>query len=219
MPSKKLAPDDDVRHLSAADLDGLLPLAPATTESTARAKDLTALGESLLLGVKGMKQAVLWYRRSATLGNKVGQFRLGAVLGKGKGVPRQLDEAFKWFLRSAQQNHPPACFQVGQAYLLALGVLQDKCEAVHWYTRAAELGNLDACLAMAACAEYGRGMPCDLDKALEWMAVASRVCPADRDMVHKQMAVGTLRIIMKKQSSHVRALVETGLAGPYPAVE
>ncbi|KNE66325.1 hypothetical protein AMAG_10549 [Allomyces macrogynus ATCC 38327] len=108
-------------------------------------------------------------------------------------------------------------YKVGKVYQQALGMSENAREAVLSFTRAASRNKLDACLAMASCCERGYGVSRDLVKALEWIDAATRIGPRHDNAILARMAAMTLRITMSKHGDHVRALVETGAAGPFLA--
>lgn len=62
----------------------------------------------------------------------------------GKGVEKDLKEAFKWFSRAAKQNDPDFQYDLGIMYAKGKGIQQNMQEALIWMKRAAEQGNQNA---------------------------------------------------------------------------
>jgi len=61
-----------------------------------------------LRGAAGAQEALLWYTRSATQGNREAQFHLGILLYEGKFVPRDELTACQWALLAAANGHAEA---------------------------------------------------------------------------------------------------------------
>ncbi len=78
----------------------------------------------------------------AERGDAQAQFQIGELYDAGKGVRRDISQAFKWWLESANQGYGPAEHNVGVAYVAGLGVTRNREEAVKWLRRAAEKGDL-----------------------------------------------------------------------------
>src|SRR5262245_31834633 len=77
-------------------------------------------------------------RLSATAGDRVAQFSMGALLYYGSA---ETSRAIEWIRRAAAQSYAPAEFQVGQLYDFGFGVRQDDRQALAWYRRSAEHGS------------------------------------------------------------------------------
>lgn len=57
---------------------------------------------------QNLKQAFLWYRRSAENGHIDGQFQLANIYLMGEGVQQDDEAALYWYGKAAGQNHPDA---------------------------------------------------------------------------------------------------------------
>ncbi len=78
-----------------------------------------------------------WFRKAAEQGVARAQFNLGAMYGRGQGVPQDYAEAVKWFRKAAEQGNAHAQTSLGFMYSKGRGVPQDYVQAHMWYTLAA----------------------------------------------------------------------------------
>ena len=78
------------------------------------------------------------YRAAAAKGEAWGQYNLGRMYAKGKGVPEDDATAVKWYTKAAEQGNTYAENSVGDAYYHGRGVPQDYTTAVKWYTKSLE---------------------------------------------------------------------------------
>ena len=62
----------------------------------------------------------------------------------GRGVSRNLKEAFRWYKKAAHEGFAHAQFNLGQMYYLGQGVDQDKAEGFRWFQEAARQGLAEA---------------------------------------------------------------------------
>ncbi len=84
---------------------------------------------------RNYKTAVLWYRRSATIGNNEdAQYALGRLYNTGVGVGHDPNEAVVWFKRSAQGGHAAAQFMAGRMFETGWGGKLDLIQSFVWYT-------------------------------------------------------------------------------------
>jgi hypothetical protein len=88
-------------------------------------------------------EALSWYKKAATQGFSVAQFKLGLLYSKGDGVPKNYSEAAKWYRKAAEQGHTTAQNLLGESYKNGLGVSKDIVRALAWYTLASA-NNKDA---------------------------------------------------------------------------
>ncbi|NQV22411.1 MAG: sel1 repeat family protein [Rhodospirillales bacterium] len=84
----------------------------------------------------------------ATSGDKVSQYKLGLLYGRGHGVPRDPAKAAKWFGRAADQGLADAQFEMGNLLLHDLFETPDVVEARRWYRLAADQGHEAAVAAL-----------------------------------------------------------------------
>ncbi len=80
----------------------------------------------------------------ANAGNSEAQSYLGSLYYVGKGVTKNLTEAYNWYKKSADQGNEDAQYSIGNMYLLGEGVEQNNTSATKWYTMASEQGHIAA---------------------------------------------------------------------------
>ena len=119
------------------------------------------------------KEAVKWYRLAADQGLALAQFMLGAMYGKGEGVPQDYAEALKWYRLAAYQGDFGAQYNLGIAYNYGRGVPQDYAEAVKWYRLAADQGYAVAQSNLGVKYFNGQGVPKDDVMAYMWFNLAA----------------------------------------------
>jgi TPR repeat protein len=74
-------------------------------------------------------------------GDAAGQFELGDIYYKGKGVPLDYDEALKWYRKAADQGDAEAQFALGGMYSQGQGVPKDYTKAYVFFNIAAAQGS------------------------------------------------------------------------------
>jgi hypothetical protein len=115
--------------------------------------------------------AVRWYRRAASLGEPVGNYRLGLMAQADRaGLARA--EARGFFLRAAQAGHVPSML----AYALEMKtspVPQDAPLAIEWAERAASQGNAEAMFQLAQMYDAWERGPQDPEAARQWYVAAA----------------------------------------------
>jgi TPR repeat protein/predicted secreted protein len=89
---------------------------------------------------KALKQ----FKPLAEAGNNEAQSHLGSLYYVGKGVTKDLNEAYNWYRKSADQGNVDAQYSIGNMYLLGEGVEQNNASAEEWYTLASEQGHISA---------------------------------------------------------------------------
>ena len=95
----------------------------------------------------------------AAQGHATSQFNLGMMYYKGRGVPRDLAQAFEWFQKAASQGYARAQNQVAAMYSRGEGVPTDNVLAISWLQKAAVLGYVDSQYQLADRLAAGRGAP------------------------------------------------------------
>jgi hypothetical protein len=91
-------------------------------------------------------EAFKYFELSAKQGNSEGQYYLGIMYRKGKGVKTDDSEARKNFELSAAQGNPQAQFSLGESYLYGLGVELDPKEAAEHFILSAKQGKGESAL-------------------------------------------------------------------------
>jgi TPR repeat protein len=131
-----------------------------------------------------VERALAAARVSATRGNVIAQFSLGAMLYYGGDDTAQ---AIDWFRKAAGQKYAPAEFQMGQVYDFGFGVTPNDAEALGWYRKAAEHGSAAGQRAVGDFYRKGRGAPADAAEAARWYRRG-----ADGDDIRAQHQLGEL---------------------------
>jgi len=117
---------------------GLVAVALFVGSMTAHAADFSE-------GVKAYERgdyvtAIRIMRQFAAQGYAKAQYNLGAMYGKGEGVPQDYKEAVKWYRKAAAQGYAAAQSDLGNMYYKGQGVTQDYVQAHMWYNIAAPRG-------------------------------------------------------------------------------
>ena len=95
---------------------------------------------NILLEMNDIKEALLWYRKSAKQGFALAQYKLAIMFYKGIGVPENKTIALSWFRKSAKQGVALAQYNLGIMFYNGDGVPEDKKQAVELLRQAAEKG-------------------------------------------------------------------------------
>lgn len=163
-PVKRMMPPAAVGPLS-------LRLAAANGDPSAEFEVAVRLDEGR--GVqRNLKEAVVWYQRSASRGFAPAQYRLGTLYERGLGVPADRGRAMAWYRSAAEKGNLKAMHNF--AVLSASSDSADYRSAAHWFTQAAERGLVDSQYNLAVLYETGRGVDRDLKQAYKWFALAAR---------------------------------------------
>jgi localization factor PodJL len=135
-----------------------------------------------------LKQAVVWYQRSAAQGFAAAQYRLGSMYERGLGVAADLGKARIWYTRAAEQGNVKAMHNLA---VLSAGNSfggPDYATAARWFTEAAERGLADSQFNLAILYESGLGVAKDLRQAYKWQALAART--GDKQAVKRLAEIG-----------------------------
>ena len=130
-------------------------------------------------GVNGCAQnyktAYLYFMKSANgnITNNETYSYLGTMYFDGKGVDKNLQEAFKYYLIAAKRGNNEAKCLVGWMYGTGQGTTLNYEEAFKWYKDAAEMGIVTAQINLGMMYEYGKGTAKNLDKAFLWYKIAA----------------------------------------------
>lgn len=138
------------------------------------------------------KEAVRWYKRSASRGFAQSQYRLGTLYERGLGVEKDSAIASTWYQRAAEQGNVKAMHNLA---VLSAGRAQgspDYLTAAHWFGQAAERGLGDSQYNLAVLYENGLGVSKDLVQAYKFYALAARAGDKEavkrRDSIKKELS-------------------------------
>ena len=120
------------------------------------------------------ERAIGYYKRAAELGDKSAMQDLGACYMDGRGVKRDVQEAFRWYEKGWDPNDPGACYCLG--CINRYDYLEDGSEvptkdperigkAVNYFERGAELLDSDCLYELGELYLSGTGVPEDKEKA------------------------------------------------------
>lgn len=93
------------------------------------------------------------------------QFNVGNLYDTGKGVKKDLKEAFRWYRKSAEQGYAPAQVMLGAMYALGDAVEVNFKDAMNWYLKAAKQNDAEAQRRLGYMYMNGEGVPTDYKKA------------------------------------------------------
>ena len=65
---------------------------------------------------KNLKEAFMWFERSAKQGNKYGQYNVGRYYQYGFGTPKNIKLAIEWYEKAAEQGFGKAANMLGEIY-------------------------------------------------------------------------------------------------------
>ena len=107
-------------------------------------------------------------RTSAEAGNSEAAFFLANCYSEGRGVEKDLEQAFRWYLAAAESGYPPAMGGVAECYDQGLGTEVDLPKSFEWILRYAETGDAIAMFNAAVSYEKGIGTEQNPEKAFYW---------------------------------------------------
>lgn len=119
------------------------------------------------------RHALIDYQHAAQLGDSIGQYNLGLIYEKGKGVPVDLAKARALYAQAAEKNLSQAMVQLGGFYLNGYDVARDEKQAFQWYQKAATLGNRIAMYQLGVLLETGVGVTRDYTQAMQYYKQAA----------------------------------------------
>ena len=95
----------------------------------------------MFLGVtEDKKEALKWFKRSASKDYIPAVYVLGLCYHYGNGIRKNKREALKFFRRAANNEYAAAVCMIGEYYYYGYIVDEDEEEAIKYFKRAAELG-------------------------------------------------------------------------------
>ncbi len=119
------------------------------------------------------QQALLGYQQAADKGYPLGQFDLGLIYEKGKGVPVDLVKAKELYLKAAEKGHVQAMVQLAGLYFNAGASAKDQEIALDWYKKAAQKDDRDALYQLGLLSETGVATPLNFPEALRYYQKAA----------------------------------------------
>lgn len=120
---------------------------------------------------KNLKEAFMWFERSAKQGNKYGQYNVGRYYQYGFGTPKNIQLAIEWYEKAADQGFGKAANMLGDIYEkgyspimaertskrdISKGIPANTDEAFYWYKRGKN-SDEQAKYNLARCYELGMG--------------------------------------------------------------
>src|SRR5260370_35170498 len=114
------------------------------------------------------QEAVLWYRKAAEQGDRLGQWLLGRAYFTGAGTGRDPQNTERWLRQAADGGDP-----FGQ-YLLGLFKQErsDYKAAAEWFRKAAEQGLPQSQKQLGLLLKQGRGIPANKGEAYIWLLLS-----------------------------------------------
>ena len=128
---------------------------------------------------KNLKEAFMWFERSAKQGNKYGQYNVGRYYQYGFGTPKNIQLAIEWYEKAADQGFGKAANMLGGIYEkgytpimaertlkrdVSKGIPSNHDEAFYWYNKGRN-SDEQAKYNLARCYEEGIGTTISLYKA------------------------------------------------------
>ena len=113
------------------------------------------------------------YSSLAKRGDAEAQLHLGNMYKKGKGVPKDYQEAVRWYREAAEQGEAKAQLHLGDMYMDGKGVPQNYQEAVRWYRKAAEQGKANAQYILGVMYKEGKGVPENYVVSYAWLNISA----------------------------------------------
>lgn len=124
---------------------------------------------------KDLKEAYIYYYRSASQGDPRGMNNLGYAIENGRGVTKNPKKAHKWYVKSASAGDGYGLMHLAYAYLDGDYVPFDQVKAFELFTRSAELECCYGVGGLACCYRRGVGTEKDEKKAYELLVKASKL--------------------------------------------
>ena len=131
---------------------------------------LAAIDWALALRPGNRPPTVTAWRESTHV---AGQFRLGEMYEKGRGVPQNYTQAAAWYRTAAEQGHADAQFQLCSAYSQGRGVPKDFRQYSFWLHKAIEHGHADAQCVLGQDYALGLVATADATQAVVWFRKAA----------------------------------------------
>jgi TPR repeat protein len=138
------------------------------------------------------REASVWWRRGAALGDQPSMIMLGYMYGQGWGVPQDQPQAAVWLKQAADKDNLTAIQGLSDLYSGAWSDERNEVQAVAWIRRAATLGDPHALLILGLRYDVGWGVREDPAEAARWylkvLALpAGRGSGYDRDVARNNL--------------------------------
>lgn len=130
-------------------------------------------GKNLRKPIDYAKATIPELKEGARRGDSDAQAHLGRSYLEGRGVPKNLSEAYRLYRASALQGNAKGECGLGFCYEMGYGVQKDGREAVRWYRKAATKGHAVAMANLAGCYSTGVGVRVDWSEAFRWFEKAA----------------------------------------------
>ena len=98
---------------------------------------------------------------------------LGRKLMRGRGTPRDYEQALRFFDTAARAGHADALYLLGKCYLKGVGCTKDPAGGVSCLESAAQRGHAAAALRLGSCFAEGIGAPRSAELAAYWYRKAA----------------------------------------------
>jgi hypothetical protein len=127
----------------------------------------------------------------AESGNAEAQYDVAEMLERGRGVNKDLEEAFNWYSKSAEQGNPKGAFRVGLAYLKGKGVEKNSADALKWLQQASDRGYERANYYLGVIYEKGEGVDINYTRALSYYkkSLSAGYAPANERIADIKKAI------------------------------
>lgn len=127
--------------------------------------------------------------------NFVACYYYAECLYYGRGVAKDVKQAFKMFMTAAANKITDAAYMVGLCYLEGAGVNQDSTQAVAWFTEAAKYAHPLSQYYLGLAYMNGDGISKDIPRAAQWLVHAAKqgVVEAARDAAICYEALGKFK--------------------------
>ena len=121
------------------------------------------------------KEALIWFKKAAEMGNTDAMINIGDMYKEGYGVPEDYSEAMRWYKKAAELGDTDAMSTVGDMYKDGKGAERDLSEAMRWFKKAADKGEVTAMNSIGYMYKYGNGVPLDYIEAMRWFKKAAEL--------------------------------------------
>lgn len=150
---------------------------PASSGGLADADAAFCAGHCQERGLHGcevdLARAAEMYEMAAEGGHVAAMWRLGELLEKGRGVPRDEKAAVAWHQRAAETGYAQAQADLAMLLEEGRGCQQDDAKALRWHLAAAEQGHPVSQYCAGRSLTEGRGAAKDPMAALHWLRLSA----------------------------------------------
>lgn len=169
-----------------------------------------------------LENAMLLYKKAASLGCATAQCHIGIRYKYGEGVEKNLLLAIDYIKQAAHVGQPIAQYYLSKEYINENILTADIDAAIQWCLKAAEGGYAVAQNIMGLRYAYGEGLEKDIDKAIYWYrkAVAQQLTDAQFNLAkiyhnHPKSKTDLFKAVQlytkAAASQHVDAKYELGI--------